>query len=63
MLILYGTTLNLVEIYNVEYYDCAQDPDFIYNPALFRNSSHMNEAGARLFTEKLISLMNPVPGP
>ena len=55
---MYAIMANLVETYGVEYYDCAQDPDFAYNPMLFGNGDHMNGAGARLFTEKLIGLMS-----
>ena len=39
--------------FNVEYYDFAEDPEFIYKKIYFSDDIHMNATGARLFSKKL----------
>jgi hypothetical protein len=44
--------------YNIEYYDASTMEEFSIRPELFYNSDHLNECGARAFSEYLLKEMN-----
>ncbi len=41
---------------NLSYYDFSRDTAFVYNPVYFRDSDHLNVAGAAVFSERLKSV-------
>ena len=43
--------------YNVDFFDFSNDSTFTNNQKLFNDFAHMNDKGARLFTDKVISLI------
>ena len=49
---------NLQQIYHVEYYDFSSDPEISVYPELFYNSDHLSDCGTRVFTQKLLDMMN-----
>lgn len=51
----------LQQMYDVEYYDFSNDPEFAGQPELFYNSDHLGECGHKVFTAKLLEAMNANP--
>ena len=51
------TIYKLQQNYHVKYYDYSSDPEIMNYPDLFYNSDHLNECGAKVFTEKLLDAM------
>lgn len=53
----FETVAALAARYNVKVFDLSSDPFFAENTALFSDPSHLNDKGAHVFSEKLISLI------
>jgi hypothetical protein len=48
----------LVDEYNVEYYDFSGEKSLIEDIRLYKDSDHLNKCGKHLFSEQLLSKMN-----
>ena len=49
----YGMIDKIREDTGVAYYDYSEDPDFVYDYALFSDADHLNSAGAEKFTRRV----------
>lgn len=52
------TVYDLQQTYHVEYYDFSGDPEIMIHPELFYNSDHLSDCGSRVFTQKLLDMIN-----
>lgn len=43
--------------YNIDFYDFSQDPSFISKPALFDDPYHLNDTGAKIFSDSIGNLL------
>lgn len=51
----------LARHYGVEYYDFSTDEEIVFRTDLFRNGDHLNRCGARLYSQKLRSMLDGTP--
>ena len=50
----YQTLCEMADRLDIPYFNYHEDPVFFNDPSLFRDVDHLNERGAKLFTERLI---------
>lgn len=55
--LMYASLARLQSELEVEYYDFAADPAISANPALFKDSDHLNSCGAQQFSQRLDQAM------
>jgi hypothetical protein len=48
----------LHQTYHIEYYDFSHDPEIAIHPELFYNSDHLGDCGHKVFSAKLLNIMN-----
>ncbi len=43
--------------YHIDFYDFSQNPSFISKPALFDDPYHLNDTGAKIFSDSIVNLL------
>jgi hypothetical protein len=54
----YNTIFDIIDEFNLEFYDYSMDPEFYDSSEYFNDSDHLNVRGAKIFTDKFINEIN-----